>query len=211
MKVEDRSRDLDFRVSVLPTLWGEKIVLRLLDRSRLMLDMTRLGFEQTSLDRFKSAISRPRGIVLVTGPRRLGKTNTLYSAIAALNKSDTNIMTVEDPAEFSLPGINQVQLDDHVGEGAATALRSLHHVDADIILLGEIRDSETARIAVSLAEQGRLVLSTLPTSDAPSTVARLLSMGIDAFRLATTVNVIQAQRLVRRICSRCKVDASRGA
>jgi len=206
MKVEDRSRDLDFRVSVLPTLWGEKIVMRLLDKSKLMLDMTKLGFEQASLDRFKNAISKPYGIVLVTGPTGSGKTNTLYSAIAALNKSDTNIMTAEDPVEFNLPGINQVQIRENIGLNFAAALRSFLRQDPNIILVGEIRDYETAEIAVKAALTGHLVLSTLHTNDAPSTVSRMVNMGIEPFLVGTAVNLIQAQRLVRRVCSKCKTD-----
>jgi len=208
LKVEDRSRDLDFRVSVLPTQWGEKVVLRLLDRSKLMLDMTRLGFEPLSLGRFKNAISKPDGIVLVTGPQGSGKTSTLYSAIAALNRPDVNILTVEDPIEFSLPGINQVAIHNATGESAASVLRTFHHADADIILVDEIGDPETARVAFSLAEEGHLILSTLPTHDAPSTVTRLLTMGIDPYLVATRLNLVQAQRLVRRVCSRCKVDVT---
>jgi type IV pilus assembly protein PilB len=208
MKVEDRSRDLDFRVSVLPTLWGEKIVMRLLDKSKLMLDMTKLGFEQGSLDRFKNAISKPYGIVLVTGPTGSGKTNTLYSAIAALNKSDTNIMTAEDPVEFNLPGINQVQIRENIGLNFASVLRSFLRQDPNIILVGEIRDYETAEIAVKAALTGHLVLSTLHTNDAPSTVSRMVNMGIEPFLVGTAVNLIQAQRLVRRVCSRCKVDVT---
>jgi type IV pilus assembly protein PilB len=208
MKVEDRSRDLDFRVSVLPTLWGEKIVMRLLDKSKLMLDMTKLGFEQGSLDRFKNAISKPYGIVLVTGPTGSGKTNTLYSAIAALNKSDTNIMTAEDPVEFNLPGINQVQIRENIGLNFAAALRSFLRQDPNIILVGEIRDYETAEIAVKAALTGHLVLSTLHTNDAPSTVSRMVNMGIEPFLVGTAVNLIQAQRLVRRVCSKCKVDVT---
>jgi type IV pilus assembly protein PilB len=208
MKVEDRSRDLDFRVSVLPTLWGEKIVMRLLDKSKLMLDMTKLGFEQGSLDRFKNAIAKPYGIVLVTGPTGSGKTNTLYSAIAALNKSDTNIMTAEDPVEFNLPGINQVQIRENIGLNFAAALRSFLRQDPNIILVGEIRDYETAEIAVKAALTGHLVLSTLHTNDAPSTVSRMVNMGIEPFLVGTAVNLIQAQRLVRRVCARCKVDVT---
>jgi type IV pilus assembly protein PilB len=206
MKVEDRSRDLDFRVSVLPTLWGEKIVMRLLDKSKLMLDMTKLGFEPHSLERFKNAISKPYGIVLVTGPTGSGKTNTLYSAIAALNKPDTNIMTAEDPVEFNLPGINQVQIRDNIGLNFAAALRSFLRQDPNIILVGEIRDYETAEIAVKAALTGHLVLSTLHTNDAPSTVSRMVNMGIEPFLVGTAVNLIQAQRLVRRICAKCKFD-----
>ena len=206
MKVEDRSRDLDFRVSVLPTLWGEKIVMRLLDKSKLMLDMTKLGFEPHSLERFKNAIAKPYGIVLVTGPTGSGKTNTLYSAIASLNKPDTNIMTAEDPVEFNLPGINQVQIRDNIGLNFAAALRSFLRQDPNIILVGEIRDYETAEIAVKAALTGHLVLSTLHTNDAPSTVSRMVNMGIEPFLVGTAVNLIQAQRLVRRICSKCKFD-----
>jgi type IV pilus assembly protein PilB len=208
MKVEDRSRDLDFRVSVLPTLWGEKIVMRLLDKTKLMLDMTKLGFEPHSLERFKNAISKPYGIVLVTGPTGSGKTNTLYSAIAALNKPDTNIMTAEDPVEFNLPGINQVQIRENIGLNFAAVLRSFLRQDPNIILVGEIRDYETAEIAVKAALTGHLVLSTLHTNDAPSTISRLVNMGIEPFLVGTAVNLIQAQRLVRRICSKCKADVT---
>jgi type IV pilus assembly protein PilB len=208
MKVEDRSRDLDFRVSSLPTLWGEKIVLRLLDRTKLMLDMTKLGFEPDSLDRFKKAIAKPYGIVLVTGPTGSGKTNTLYSAIAALNKPDTNIMTAEDPVEFNLPGINQVQIRDSIGLNFAAALRSFLRQDPNIILVGEIRDYETAEIAVKAALTGHLVLSTLHTNDAPSTVSRLVNMGIEPFLVGTAVNLIQAQRLIRRVCANCKHEVT---
>jgi len=208
MKVEDRSRDLDFRVSVLPTLWGEKIVMRLLDKSKLMLDMTKLGFEAHSLERFKNAIAKPYGIVLVTGPTGSGKTNTLYSAIASLNKADTNIMTAEDPVEFNLPGINQVQIRDNIGLNFAAVLRSMLRQDPNIILVGEIRDYETAEIAVKAALTGHLVLSTLHTNDAPSTISRMVNMGIEPFLVGTAVNLIQAQRLVRRVCSKCKVDVT---
>jgi type IV pilus assembly protein PilB len=206
MKIEDRSRDLDFRVSSLPTLWGEKIVLRLLDRSTLMLDMTKLGFEPNSLERFKRAIAKPYGIILVTGPTGSGKTNTLYSAVAALNKPDVNIMTAEDPVEFNLAGINQVQIKDQIGLNFAAALRSFLRQDPNIILVGEIRDYETAEIAVKAALTGHLVLSTLHTNDAPSTISRLVNMGIEPFLVGTAVNLIQAQRLVRRVCSNCKQE-----
>ena len=206
MKVEDRSRDLDFRVSSLPTLWGEKIVLRLLDKSKLMLDMTKLGFEQESLDRFKRSIAKPYGIVLVTGPTGSGKTNTLYSAVASLNKPDVNIMTAEDPVEFNLAGINQVQIKDQIGLNFAAALRSFLRQDPNIILVGEIRDYETAEIAVKAALTGHLVFSTLHTNDAPSTISRLVNMGIEPFLVGTAVNLIQAQRLVRRVCSGCKEE-----
>jgi type IV pilus assembly protein PilB len=206
LKVEDRSRDMDFRVSTLPTLWGEKVVLRLLDKTKLMLDMTKLGFEPDSLERFKRAISKPYGIVLVTGPTGSGKTNTLYSAITALNKADVNIMTAEDPVEFNLAGINQVQIKEQIGLNFASALRSFLRQDPNIILVGEIRDYETAEIAVKAALTGHLVLSTLHTNDAPSTVSRLVNMGIEPFLVGTAVNLIQAQRLIRRICSACKEE-----
>ncbi len=206
LKIEDRSRDMDFRVSTLPTLWGEKCVLRLLDKTKLMLDMTKLGFEQHSLDRFQNAIAKPYGIVLVTGPTGSGKTNTLYSAIAALNKPDTNIMTAEDPVEFNLPGINQVQIKEQIGLNFASALRSFLRQDPNIILVGEIRDYETAEIAVKASLTGHLVLSTLHTNDAPSTVSRLVNMGIEPFLVGTAVNLIQAQRLIRRVCNNCKEE-----
>jgi type IV pilus assembly protein PilB len=206
LKVEDRSRDMDFRVSCLPTLWGEKIVLRLLDKSKLMLDMTKLGFEPASLERFQKAIHKPYGIVLVTGPTGSGKTNTLYSALAALNKPDINIMTAEDPVEFNLAGINQVQIRENIGLNFAAALRSFLRQDPNIILVGEIRDYETAEIAVKAALTGHLVLSTLHTNDAPSTISRMVNMGIEPFLVGTAVNLIQAQRLIRRICSGCKEE-----
>ncbi len=206
LKVEDKSRDMDFRVSCLPTLWGEKIVLRLLDKSKLMLDMTKLGFETQSLEKFQRAISKPYGIVLVTGPTGSGKTNTLYSALASLNKPDTNIMTAEDPVEFNLPGINQVNIKDAIGLNFAAALRSFLRQDPNTILVGEIRDYETAEIAVKAALTGHLVLSTLHTNDAPSTVSRLVNMGIEPFLVGTAVNLIQAQRLIRRVCANCKVE-----
>jgi type IV pilus assembly protein PilB len=206
LKIEDRSRDMDFRVSSVPTLWGEKIVLRLLDKTKLMLDMTKLGFEADSLERFKRAISKPYGIVLVTGPTGSGKTNTLYSAIAQLNKPDTNIMTAEDPVEFNLPGINQVQIKDQIGLNFAACLRSFLRQDPNIILVGEIRDYETAEIAVKAALTGHLVLSTLHTNDAPSTVSRLVNMGIEPFLVGTAVNLIQAQRLIRKVCANCREE-----
>ncbi len=206
MKIEDRSRDLDFRVSCLPTLWGEKIVLRLLDKTKLMLDMTKLGFEPLSLERFQRAIAKPYGIVLVTGPTGSGKTNTLYSALSSLNKPDINIMTAEDPVEFNLMGINQVQIRDAIGLNFAAVLRSFLRQDPNIILVGEIRDYETAEIAVKAALTGHLVLSTLHTNDAPSTVSRLVNMGIEPFLVGTAVNLIQAQRLIRRVCANCKEE-----
>jgi len=203
LRVEERSRDLDLRVSSVPTQFGEKVVMRLLDKSKLQLDMTQLGFDQEPLRRFKDAIDRPYGIVLVTGPTGSGKTNTLYSAIAALNDPTVNIMTAEDPIEFNLAGINQVQMKEQIGLTFASALRSFLRQDPDIILVGEIRDFETAEIAVKAALTGHLVLSTLHTNDAPSTINRLMNMGIEPFLVATSVNCICAQRLVRRICSQC--------
>ena len=200
------SKDIDFRVSCLPTLFGEKIVMRLLDKDKLMLDMTKLGFEQESLTRFETAIMKPWGMVLVTGPTGSGKTNTLYSSIAKVNTPETNIMTAEDPVEFNLPGINQVQVRENIGLNFAAALRSFLRQDPNIILVGEIRDFETAEIAVKAALTGHLVLSTLHTNDAPSTINRLMNMGIEPFLVASSVNLICAQRLVRRICANCKED-----
>ena len=200
-------KEIDFRVSVLPTLFGEKIVLRLLDKDKLMLDMTRLGFEPESLARFESAILRPWGMVLVTGPTGSGKTNTLYSSIAKINTPETNIMTAEDPVEFNLMGVNQVQMKESIGLNFAAALRSFLRQDPNIILVGEIRDFETAEIAVKAALTGHLVLSTLHTNDAPSTINRLMNMGIEPFLVASSVHLICAQRLVRRVCSNCKQPA----
>src|ERR1700730_449351 len=189
LRVEERSRDLDLRVSSVPTHFGEKVVMRLLDKTKLQLDMTKLGFDQEPLRRFKDAIDRPFGIVLVTGPTGSGKTNTLYSAIAALNDPTVNIMTAEDPIEFNLAGINQVQMKEQIGLTLASALRSFLRQDPDIILVGEIRDFETAEIAVKAALTGHLVLSTLHTNDAPSTIHRLMNMGIEPFLVATSVNL----------------------
>lgn len=203
LSVEGGAKEIDFRVSCLPTLFGEKIVMRLLDRSKLMLDMTKLGFEPHSLSRFEDAISRPWGLVLVTGPTGSGKTNTLYSAISKINISGTNIMTAEDPVEFNLTGVNQVQMRENIGLNFAAALRSFLRQDPNIILVGEIRDFETAEIAVKAALTGHLVLSTLHTNDAPSTVNRLMNMGIEPFLVASAVNLICAQRLVRRVCEDC--------
>jgi type IV pilus assembly protein PilB len=204
MVKDGKKKQLDFRVSVLPTLHGEKVVMRLLDKENLRLDMTKLGFEQESLDKFTKAIFKPYGMVLVTGPTGSGKTNTLYSAISQLNKSDTNILTAEDPVEFQLHGINQVQMKEQIGLNFAAALRSFLRQDPNIILVGEIRDFETAEIAIKAALTGHLVLSTLHTNDAPSTISRLMNMGIEPFLVATSVHMIVAQRLVRRICSDCK-------
>jgi type IV pilus assembly protein PilB len=199
-------KDIDFRVSCLPTLFGEKIVMRLLDKSKLMLDMTKLGFEEESLKKLETAISKPWGMVLVTGPTGSGKTNTLYSSISKINTLETNIMTAEDPVEFNLPGVNQVQVRENIGLNFAAALRSFLRQDPNIILVGEIRDFETAEIAVKAALTGHLVLSTLHTNDAPSTINRLMNMGIEPFLVASSLNLVCAQRLVRRICTNCRVE-----
>jgi type IV pilus assembly protein PilB len=199
-----RNRDIDFRVSVLPTLFGEKIVLRLLDPEGLKLDMAKLGFESEALARFDRAIRKPWGMVLVTGPTGSGKTNTLYSSLAQINDPHTNIMTAEDPVEFNLPGINQVQVRESIGLSFANVLRSFLRQDPNTILLGEIRDAETAGIGVKAALTGHLVLSTLHTNDAPSSISRLINMGIEPFLVANSVNLICAQRLVRKICDGCK-------
>ena len=195
---------IDFRVSILPTLFGEKVVLRLLDSDKLMLDLTKLGFEPESMERWDRQISRPYGMILVTGPTGSGKTNTLYSSIAKLNTSDTNILTAEDPVEFNFPGINQVQMKEQIGLNFAAALRSFLRQDPNIILVGEIRDFETAEIAIKASLTGHLVLSTLHTNDAPSSINRLMNMGVEPFLVATSLNIIAAQRLVRRLCPACK-------
>jgi len=198
------TRHIDFRVSSLPTLFGEKLVLRLLDRGTLMLDMRALGLEPESLERFEAAIQKPWGMVLVTGPTGSGKTNTLYSSIVRLNRPATNIITAEDPIEFNLPGINQVPVRESIGLTFASALRAFLRQDPNIILVGEIRDLETAEIAVKAALTGHLVLSTLHTNDAPSSVNRLVNMGIEPFLVASSVTLICAQRLVRRLCVHCR-------
>ncbi len=201
---DGKRKDLDFRVSTVPTIHGEKLVLRLLDKENLRLDMTKLGFEPESLKKFERNILRPYGMVLVTGPTGSGKTNTLYSSVARLNTLETNIMTAEDPVEFQLQGVNQVQMKEQIGLNFAAALRAFLRQDPNIILVGEIRDFETAEIAVKAALTGHLVLSTLHTNDAPSTISRLMNMGIEPFLVATSVNLICAQRLVRRVCQNCK-------
>jgi type IV pilus assembly protein PilB len=206
MKLGGKYKEMDYRVSCLPTLFGEKIVLRLLDKDNLVLDMTRLGFEADSLARFEKQILKPYGMVLVTGPTGSGKTNTLYSSINRVNTPETNIMTAEDPVEFNLHGINQVQMKEQIGLNFATALRAFLRQDPNIILVGEIRDFETAEIAVKAALTGHLVLSTLHTNDAPSTINRLMNMGIEPFLVSTSVNLICAQRLVRRICKECREE-----
>lgn len=202
----ERDLDVDFRVSVLPTLFGEKVVLRLLDKSSLQLDMTKLGFEEDDLKNFQKAISQPFGMVLVTGPTGSGKTTTLYSALSELNKISQNISTAEDPVEYNLMGINQVQIHEEIGLTFANTLRAFLRQDPDIILVGEIRDYETAEIAIKAALTGHLVLTTLHTNDAPSTVNRLLNMGIEPFLISSSVILILAQRLVRKICPECKTS-----
>jgi type IV pilus assembly protein PilB len=199
-----KGREMDFRVSVLPTMWGEKVVLRLLDKGNLQLDMTKLGFDQAPLDDFKWAINQPWGMVLVTGPTGSGKTTTLYSGLSDLNKPGVNISTAEDPVEYNLHGINQVQMHDEIGLNFAMSLRSFLRQDPDIIMVGEIRDFETAEIAVKAALTGHLVLSTLHTNDAPATISRLLNMGVEPFLITASVNLVLAQRLARKVCVDCK-------
>ncbi len=201
-----KGKEMDYRVSVLPTLFGEKIVLRLLDKGNLQLDMTKLGFESKQLEDFKKSIYQPYGMVLVTGPTGSGKTTTLYSALSELNQVPDNISTAEDPVEFNLPGINQVQMHEEIGLNFAAALRSFLRQDPDTIMVGEIRDFETAEIAIKAALTGHLVLSTLHTNDAPSTVSRLLNMGVEPFLVASALNSIVAQRLARRICGECSQE-----
>ena len=198
-------KDMDYRVSCLPTLFGEKIVLRLLDKSNLQLDMTKLGYEEQSLKWFKEQIHKPFGMVLVTGPTGSGKTVSLYSALSELNTPTENISTAEDPVEFNFAGINQCQMHEEIGLNFAAALRSFLRQDPDIIMIGEIRDFETAEIGVKAALTGHLVLSTLHTNDCPSTVNRLLNMGIEPFLVASAVNLITGQRLGRRLCKECQV------
>jgi len=204
----DRDRDVDLRVSVLPTLFGEKVVLRLLDKSSLQLDMTKLGFEEDDLENFHHAINQPFGMVLVTGPTGSGKTTTLYSALSELNKIATNISTAEDPVEYNLMGTNQVQIHEEIGLTFASALRAFLRQDPDIILVGEIRDYETAEIAIKSALTGHLVLSTLHTNDAPSTINRLLNMGVEPFLISSSVILVIAQRLVRMVCPECKTSVT---
>lgn len=201
-----KKRDIDFRVSVLPCLFGEKTVLRILDKANLQVDLTKLGFEQGALDDFMEAITKPYGMLLVTGPTGSGKTTTLYSALNYLNKPDTNIMTAEDPVEFNFMGINQVQVREEIGLTFAASLRSFLRQDPDIIMVGEIRDFETAEIGIKAALTGHLVLSTLHTNDAPGTISRLLNMGIEPFLVSSSVILILAQRLARRICDKCKEE-----
>jgi type IV pilus assembly protein PilB len=201
-----KKREVDFRVSTLPCLFGEKVVMRILDKSNLSLDLSKLGFEPAAIEDFVKAINSPYGMVLVTGPTGSGKTTTLYSALSTINNMEINIMTAEDPVEYNLMGINQVQMKEEIGLNFASALRSFLRQDPDVVMVGEIRDYETAEISVKAALTGHLVLSTLHTNDAPSTINRLLNMGIEPFLVASSVILIVAQRLARKICTRCKVE-----
>ena len=204
IKLKMAGQELDIRVSVLPTMYGEKIVMRLLDKANLQLDMTKLGFEEKNLKDFKDALHKPYGMLLITGPTGSGKSTTLYSGLSDLNEPGVNICTAEDPVEYNLMGINQVQVKDEIGLTFAAALRSFLRQDPDIIMVGEMRDLETAQIAIKAALTGHLVLSTLHTNDAPSTIDRLLNMGVEQFLIVSSVNLVAAQRLVRKVCSACK-------
>jgi type IV pilus assembly protein PilB len=205
VKLEKGKKDVDMRVSSLPTIFGEKIVARLLDRENLQIDLTKLGFEPESLETFRKAIARPWGIILVTGPTGSGKTNTLYSAISTLNAMEKNIMTAEDPVEFYMPGINQVNIRDEIDLTFAAALRAFLRQDPDIMLIGEMRDQETVDTAIKAALTGHLVFSTVHTNDAASTVHRLLNMNVEPFLIADSVVLVVAQRLIRKVCKRCGV------
>jgi type IV pilus assembly protein PilB len=200
-----KDKEMDYRVSVLPTLFGEKCVLRLLDKGNLQLDMTKLGFEPPTLAAFMHGIHKPFGLVLVTGPTGSGKTTTLYSALSELNKASENISTAEDPVEFNLPGINQVQMHESIGMTFAAALRAFLRQDPDVIMVGEMRDKETCEIGIKAALTGHLVLSTLHTNSAPATISRMLNMGIEPFLITSALNVIVAQRLVKKVCGGCRV------
>jgi type IV pilus assembly protein PilB len=199
-------KEVDFRVNSVPTIYGEKIVLRILDKSNLQVDMTKLGMDDHQLELFQESIHRPQGMTLVTGPTGSGKTTTLYSALAALNEPRRNISTAEDPVEFNLDGINQVQVQSEVGVGFTEILRAFLRQDPEVIMLGEIRDLETANIAFKAASTGHLVISTLHTNDAPASVARLLDMGVPGFMVAEAITLIIAQRLMRKICISCKTE-----
>ncbi len=206
IKIKVANRMIDLRVSVLPVIWGEKIVMRILDQTSLKVNLEDLGFEPKTLDRFKSGIASPYGIILVTGPTGSGKTTTLYSALTSVNSIDTNVMTAEDPVEYMLHGVNQVQCKPEIGLTFAAALRSFLRQDPDVIMVGEIRDFETAEIAIKASMTGHLVLSTLHTNDAPGTIGRIVNMGIEPFMVTTSVILVQAQRLVRKICKDCKFE-----
>jgi len=201
-----KEKEVDFRVSVLPTLYGEKVVLRILDKTAIQLDLTKLGFEEDQLMQFRDAIHQPWGMILVTGPTGSGKSTTLYSSLTELNQTTDNISTAEDPVEMTIPGVNQVQMKEEIGLNFAATLRSFLRQDPDIIMVGEIRDFETAEIAVKAALTGHMVLSTLHTNDAPSTINRLLNMGLEPFLVTASLNLILAQRLVRKICPKCKEE-----
>src|SRR3990172_6348899 len=204
IKLRYNTREIDFRVSTLPTIFGEKAVLRILDKDALRLDLTQLGFDPWSLEKFNAAIRQPYGMVLITGPTGSGKTTTLYSAIHTINSPDVNIMTAEDPVEYNLKGVNQVQVNEGIGRTFAAALRSFLRQDPDVILDGETRDLETAQISIRAALTGHLVFTTLHTNDSPSTAARLLDMGIPSFLVASSMLLILAQRLGRKVCVQCK-------
>ena len=206
IKIKVANRMIDLRVSVLPVIWGEKIVMRILDQTSLKVNLEDLGFEPKTLERFKSGIASPYGIILVTGPTGSGKTTTLYSALTSVNSIDTNVMTAEDPVEYMLHGVNQVQCKPEIGLTFAAALRSFLRQDPDVIMVGEIRDFETAEIAIKASMTGHLVLSTLHTNDAPGTIGRIVNMGIEPFMVTTSVILVQAQRLVRKICKDCKFE-----
>jgi type IV pilus assembly protein PilB len=206
IKIKVLNRMIDLRVSVLPVIWGEKIVMRILDQSSLKVNLEDLGFEPKTLDKFKTGIASPYGIILVTGPTGSGKTTTLYSALTSLNAVDTNVMTAEDPVEYMLHGVNQVQCKPEIGLTFASALRSFLRQDPDVIMVGEIRDFETAEIAIKASMTGHLVLSTLHTNDAPGTIGRIVNMGIEPFMVTTSVVIVQAQRLVRKICKDCRFE-----
>lgn len=206
LKVRTRDSEMDFRVSTVPAMWGEKTVMRLLDKSNLQLDMTKLGFEDDDLRLFKSCINLPQGMVLITGPTGSGKTTTIYSALADLNKVDVNISTAEDPIEFNLDGINQVQMNPDIDLTFSSALKAFLRQDPDIIMVGEIRDLETAEISFKAASTGHLVVSTLHTNDAPSTVIRLTEIGVQPYVITSTINLVVAQRLVGKVCENCKVQ-----
>jgi type IV pilus assembly protein PilB len=204
IKLRYNTREIDFRVSVLPTIFGEKAVLRILDKDALKLDLTQLGFDPWSLEKFSHAIKQPYGMVLITGPTGSGKTTTLYSAIHTINSPEHNIMTAEDPVEYNLKGVNQVQINENVGRTFAATLRSFLRQDPDVILVGETRDLETAQISIRAALTGHLVFSTLHTNDCPSTIARLVDMGIPPFLISSALQLILAQRLGRKVCTDCK-------
>lgn len=206
IKIKVANRMIDLRVSILPCIWGEKIVMRILDQTSLRVNLEDLGFEPNTLERFKQGISAPYGIILVTGPTGSGKTTTLYSALTSLNRIDVNVMTAEDPVEYMLHGVNQVQCKPEIGLTFAAALRSFLRQDPDIIMVGEIRDFETAEIAIKASMTGHLVLSTLHTNDAPGTIGRIVNMGIEPFMVTTSVLLVQAQRLVRKVCKDCKYE-----